>query len=259
MMRAVVLTTAAYEGSATRTIAVVNAGTTWTLTGGTFPTDIASGLYRIALSLSSPWYGVVTRTDGTHLETTGSAYQEDTETASDFIAYKSHISLASTVDRVEQMWLLEPGGPTELVNASTDEEVSDFSHLPTGVGVPTHFYSIERDASGNRQILVGPDTPDDIYRIEYVARKKTTDDSLSLDECRWPVVLARASAILYEAEFFDRHLQAQAEYERLLAREIAAESEVETTGVRVGQSRVDFPFMDGMEGLLGRGRVQDPS
>lgn len=256
MVRAFFNTSAAYE---TGTMAVVNGGTTWTLTGGTYPTDLATGTYRLALSVSDPWYSVVTRTDGTHAETTGSAYQEDTETASAFIAYKSHYSLASAVDRVEEIWLHRPGGAIPLVNALTDQHVSDFQHFPTGVGVPTHFYSMERDASGNRQILLGPDTPDDVYRVEYVYRKKTTDGSLSLDEARWPVVLARACAILYEPEFYERHIQAQAEYERLLAAEWASESEVETQHVRVGQGRVDMPGWTDMENLLGRGRVADPS
>lgn len=255
MARTFVNTVAPYT---TGTIAVANGGTTWTLTGGTFPAALASGVYRLALSVSSPFYPVVTRTDGTHAETL--AYQDDTETAAEYIAYKSHLSLASTVDRVESMWLHRGGDAIELVNATTDQQVSDFTHYPTGVGVPTHYLMIERDGSGYRQVLLGPDTPDDVYRIEYVYRKKTTDDTFTgnLDESRWPVILAKASSILYEPEFYDRHLQAEAEYERLLAKEWANESEVETQGGRVGQARVDYPTWD-MSSLMGRGRVQDPT
>lgn len=255
MVRAFVNTVAPYS---TGTVAIANGATTWTLTGGTFPTDVATGGYRLALSISDPWYTITTRTSGTSVET--AAYQDDTETASAFIAYKAHYSLASAVDRVEEMWLHRGGDAVELVSATTDQQVTDFTHYPTGTGAPTHYYMMERDSSGNRQVLLGPDAPDDVYRIEYVYRKKTTDDTFTgnLDETRWPVILARASAILYEPEFYDRHVAAQREYERLLSMEWANESEVETQHVRVGQSRIDVPGWD-MGSLMGRGRVQDPT
>lgn len=254
MTRAFVNTVAAYT-----TGTVATAGTTTvTLTGGTYPTDVATGKYRFALSVSDPWYGVATRSSDT-VVLLAQAYVDPDQTASPYIVYKSHLSLASDVDRVEQMWLHQGGSAIPLVNAATDQQVSDFEHFPTGVGVPTHFMSIERDGSGYRQILLGPDTPDDVYRIEYVYRKQLTDGTLGLDDSRWPAVLARACAILYEPEFFDRHLAAQAEYERLIEAEWASENEVETQHVRVGQGRIDMPGWTDMENLLGRGRVQDPS
>lgn len=255
MVRAKLLTSAAYS---TGTIAIANGGVTWTLTGGTFPTDVASGLYRIALSVSDPWYGIVTRTSGTEVLTTGSAYQEDTETASPYIVYKSHISLPSAVDRVEEMWLLKGGEAVKLENAATDTMVTDFTHFPTGIGVPTHFYMMERDASGNRQILLGPTTPDDVYQVEYVYRKKITAGTLSLDDARFPIILAKALSLAYAPEFYDRSLAEEAKANRLLREEIGNESEVETQSVRIGQNRVDFPAWD-MGSLLGRGHVEDPT
>lgn len=251
MVRAFFLTVPAYE---TGTVAFTNGGTTWTLTGGTFPTDVATGGYRIAKSVSDPWYTIATRTDGTNVET--AAIQEATVTASTFVAYKAHYSLASAVDRVEQMWLHKDGGVVELVNAATDQEVTDFSHFPTGVGTPCAFYMMERDSSGNRQVLLGPDVPEDATRVEYVYRRKTTDDTFTgnLDESRWPVILARAGAILYEPEFYDRSVAEMTRYERLLAAEWANENEVETQTVRVGQNRVSRPGFN-PEDVWSRGDV----
>lgn len=253
MGRAFFLTSAAYS---TGTVAVANGATTWTLTGGTFPTDAATLLYRLSLGLSSPWYEVVTRTDGTHIET--AAFQGSTVTASGFLIYKSHYSLPSTVDRVEQLWLHDSGEARELENAVTDSHVTDFTHYPSGPGVPTHFMSIERDASGNRQILLGPETPDAVYRVEYTYKRKPTAGTLALDDTRWPIILARACAILYEPEFYDRHLQAQAEYERLLKKEWADELETETQGFVLGEGRVNRPDW-GFDGLIGRGTVPEPT
>ena len=62
------------------------------------------------------------------------------------------------------------------------------------VGGP-RFWEGERDSSGNRQVLLGPNAPDDVYRIEYTYRKQTTDGTYSLDESRWPLVLALALLI----------------------------------------------------------------
>lgn len=258
MKRGYISTVAAYS---TGTMAVTNGGTTWTLTGGTFPTDVATGLYRISLGVSKPWHTVITRSSGTEVLTTGMAFLGTTVTASGYIVYKSHYSLASDVDRVEELWLHDNGGgAVPLENAATDEKVTDFTHFPAGTGVPTHYYMMERDSSGYRQILLGPDTPDGTYRIEYVYRKQTTDDTFTgnLQESRWPVIVARASAILYEPEFYERHVAAQREYERLLDIEWNNENESETEFVRVGQTRIAIPG-DDIEYLMGRGTVADPS
>ena len=242
MTRAFVNTTAPYEGTSAITVEVTNASTTVTLTGGTWPTDIASGLYRFALSLSDPWYGVATRSSGTII-LLAQAYQDDSDTSTDFIAHKPHISLASAVDRVESIWLHQGGEAHELVNAATDEHLTSFEHYHSGPGVPTHYLNIERDASGNRQILLGPETCDDVYRLEYVYRRKTTDGTLTanLDESRWPLIACRAKAILYEAEQYDRSLQEMQRFEKLLRDEWASENESETSHVRIGQSRVSYP------------------
>lgn len=260
MVRAFFNTVAAVEGTSAITVAVTNASTTVTLTGSTWPTDIATGTYRFALSLSDPWYGVATRSSDTVI-LLAQAYQDDTDSSTDFIIHKPHYSLASAVDRVEEMWLHRGGEAVPLQNAGTDQNVTQFLHYHSGPGTPTHYLNIERDSSGNRQILLGPETPDDVYRVEYVYRKKTTDDTFTgnLDESRWPVILARASAILYEPEFYERHVVAQREYEALLQAEWANENESESQHVRVGQARIDYPGYDAMEDLLGRGRVQDPS
>lgn len=250
MVRAFVNTVAAYQ---TGTIAVANAGTTWTLTGGTFPTDVATGGYRIALSVNDPWCTIVTRTDGTHVET--AAYQGTTQTASAYVAYKSHYSLASTVDRVEEVWLHDSGRAVQLENATNDARLTDWSHHPTGVGTPTRFYSMERDSSNNRQVLLGPDTPDAIYRMEFVTRKKTTDGTLSLDDSRWPVILARALSLAYAPEFYDRSQVEWAKYLTLLAQEWGNENEVETQAVMLGQGRLDYPQR---EDFLSRGTVVFP-
>lgn len=231
-------TVAAYS---TGTVAVANAGTTWTLTGGTYPTDVATGSYRIALSLTDPWYTITTRTDGTHVET--ATYQEDTETASAFVAYKSHYSLAAAVDRVEEVWLHRPGGSVRLVEVQTDDGLTDWLHHPSAVGVPSRFYNYTRDSSGNKQLLLGPETPDDVYRVEYVYRKKTTDDTFvgNLDESRWPVIVARAQAMAYEAEYPQRAATEMARYQVLLREEWGNDEESETPSIVIGQNRALYP------------------
>jgi len=256
MSRAFFNTVAAYS---TGTVATVGT-TSVTLTTGTWPTDVASGKYRFALSVSDPWYQVATRSSGAII-LLSDAYIDADVTASSYIVYKSHYSLAYNVDRVEEIWLHKDGESVNLDNAATDERVSDFLHYPSGPGVPTHYYNMERDSSGYRQILLGPETPDDVYRIEYTYKRKAIPDVLAgnLDESRWPVVLARASSILYEPEFYERHLSAQAEYERLLKIEWENEGESETQHVRVGQNRVDYGIDGWPASLIGYGRVQDPS
>jgi hypothetical protein len=257
MDRAFLVTSAAYS---TGTVAVDAGGTTWTLTGGVWPTDAASGRYRVSLGVSDPWYTIVTRSSDTVALTTGSAYLGSTVTASSYVAHKPHYSFPSTVDRVEEMWLHRGGHAVQLADASTDQHVTQFLHYPSGPGVPTHYLNIERDSSGNRQILLGPETPDDEYRIEYMAKRKTVDDTFSgnLDESRWPVILARASAILYEPEFYDRHIEAMRVYSRLLADEWGHESETQSPGLRVGDGRVAYPGAGAyLDNLLAYGRVDD--
>ena len=253
MKRGFVNTVAAYD---TGTVAT-DGTTSVTLATGTWPTDVASGKYRFALSHSDPWYTVATRSSGSII-LLDAAYVDADQTASSYIVYKSQYSLASDVDRVEEMWLHDAGRVVDLKNAATDQMVTEFRHYPSGKGVPTHFYNMERDSSGNRQILVGPCTPDDVYRVEYTYKKKAIEDSLSsnLDESRWPVVLAKASAILYEPEFYERSVASEAQYERLLAKEWSNESESETQSVVIGSARVNYPRGSSyMENLIDYGDV----
>lgn len=253
MVRDFLNTEAAYE---TGTIAVTKAGTTVTLTGGTWPTTVASGTYRFALSLNDPWYEVATRTDDTHIEL-ADAYIGTTETAASYIAHKPHYSLAAAADRVEALWIHDDGRAIKLVNAQTDTHVTDYLHYHSGPGTPTHYYNMERDSAGSRQVLLGPATPDTIWRVEYVYRKKTTDGTLSLDDSRWPVVLERAKALAYESEQYERSLTAQARYLQLLDMEWGQESESETQGVMVGQGRIDHPGRYYLDNLMGYGKVTD--
>lgn len=256
MVRAFVNTVATYS---TGTVAVTENSTTVTLTGGTWPSDVASGSYRFALSESDPWYTVATRSSDSVI-LLSQAYVDATNASTNYVAYKAHISLASAVDRVEEMWVHKAGEAVPLINAETDETVSDFLHYPSGTGSPSHFLNIERDGSGNHQVLLGPNAPDDVYRVEYVYRKKTTDGTYSLDESRWPLVLCLAKSLAYEREHYDRSLEEMRRFEVLLKKEWESESESETDGVRVGDSRVRFPGNhDWHNYLMGYGRVADPS
>ncbi len=254
MKRTFFNTEAAYS---TGTVAVTADSTTVTLTGGTFPATVASGTYRFALNTSDPWYGVATRSSGT-VVLLAQAYIDDTDASTDYIVYKSHYSLATDVDRVEEIWLHRDGRAIPMISTATDQMVTDFLHYPSGPGVPTHFYPIERTSSGGKQVLLGPETPDDVYRVEYTYRKKVTPDTLSgnLDETRWPAILARAGAILYEPEFYERHIAAQAEYQRLLKEEWGNESDTETQEVRVGEARMRAT-MGRYDNLMGFGRLED--
>lgn len=248
-------TIAAYS---TGTVDVTEDDATVALTGGTFPTDVETAEYRFSLSYTSPWYTVATRTSGASIEL-AQPYIGDTETGKNFVVYKAHYSMPSTVDRIEEMWIHDRGA-TPLCNVLTDQEVYRFEHFPSGAGVPTHFLSIERDINGNRQILLGPVAPDDVYRVEYTAQRKVVDNQFAgnLDDSRWPVILARAKALAYEPEFYDRSLQEMQRYRLLLDAEWANESEVATQGTRVGQDRIDYEGMSGMDCFLGRGTIDYP-
>jgi len=255
VVRAFLNTEAAYS---TGTVAT-DGTTSVTLTSGTWPTTVASSKFRFALSTSDPWYEVATRSSASII-LLNAAYVDDDQTAASYIVYKSHYSLASAVDRVEEMWLHDAGRHVPLHSAATDQHVTEFLHYPSGPGVPTHFYNMERDASGNRQILLGPNTPDDVYRIEYTYKKKTTDGTLSLDETRWPVILSRATAIRYEPEFYERSLVEMQRYEKLLADEWAREGETEIQEVRVADTRFRYPTRRGYyNDMMGFGRVSDPT
>ena len=252
-------TEAAYE---TGTVAT-NGTTTVTLTGGVWPATVASAKYRFALSTSDPWYEVATRVSDTEITLTD-AYVDDDQTASKFIVYRSNYSLDATTDRVEELWIHDQGRMLPLENAVTDQHATAFVHFPSGPGTPMRYLNIERDSSGNRQIMLGPQTPDDIFRVEYTFRRKTIDGTFSgnLDESRWPVILAKASEILYEPEFPERALQAEAKYRRLLDAEWANENESETQGIRIGDTRLRYPMSSGdlyYGTLLGYGTVSDPS
>lgn len=257
MSRGFFNTVAAFDDG---TAAVTENDATVTITGGTLPADVATGFYRFALSSSSPWYGVRTRTDATNFELE-EVYAQDTDAETDYILYKSHYSLPPTVDRVEEMWLHDGGTAVPLVNAATDQHLTSFQHYPSGPGVPCAYMNMERDAEGNRQVLLGPDTPDDVYRVEYVARRKVVDNTFAgnLDDSRWPVIVSRAKSLAYEPEFFDRSVVELKRYESLLAAEWANENESETQHVRVGQTRIDYPNRDMTAGILGRGVIEDPS
>jgi len=229
-------------------------------TSTVFPTNIATYKWRFQLSLSDPWYEVTTRTSDTAIVLTD-AFVQDTATDQTYIVHRPHYSLASDCDSVRRLWIHYEGGSVPLENAATDQRVTDFMHYHSGPGTPTHYINIERDSSGNRQILLGPATPDDVYRIEYVYRKKTTDDTFTgnLDESRWHLVVQKALQLAYEPEFYERSVAAERRYMMMLDREWSASGESETTSVRVGQTRVELPGADRyLDNLLDFGTVEYP-
>lgn len=250
-------TEAAYE---TGKMAVTNASTTITLTTGTLPSTVASSGYRFALSVSDPWYTVRTRTSAS-VGVLAQTYAQDTNTSTSYILYKSHYSMPSTVDRIEEVWLHDDGEAVPLVSAATDQQVSLFTHYPTGTGVPTHFYMMERDSLGNRQVLLGPDTPDDVYRVEVTYRRKVTEGAFAgnLDDSRFPVILARALSMAYAPEYYERSQVEYAKYLKLLDQEWMFENEVESDHIRVGQGRISYPNLDGYHGIIGNGVVEEPT
>lgn len=241
MSRAFFNTEAAYS---TGTVAT-DGTTTVTLTGGTWPSTVATNKHRFAKSYTSPWYTIATRSSSS-VVLLAQAYVDDNETASRYVAYRSHYSLASDCDRVEELWVHDGGEAIPLFNAATDRLVSDFTHYPTGANVPCAYLSIERDASGNRQILLGPDTPDDVYRVEYTYRRKITEGTFAgnLDDARFPIILARALALAYAPEFPERAKAEYAKYRDLLEELWPSESESESKGIRIGQGRINRPGYD---------------
>lgn len=249
-------TLAAYS---TGTVAVTENSTTVTLTDGVWPTAVASSKYRFALGNSAPWYEVATRSSDTVI-LLKEAYIGDTATGSDYLVYQSHYDLATAVDRVEEMWLHDTSQPVALINASTDQEVTEFLHYPSGPGTPTHFYSSARTTRGTRRVQLGPETPDDVFRVEYTYRKKPTDGTFSgnLDESRWPVIVSRALALAYGPEFPSRAASEYMKYQFLLKEEWGEESETETQIIRIGDTRMRRPYTN-HDRVFGRGTVKGPS
>lgn len=234
------VTSAAYS---TGTVAVTFNSTTVTLSSGTWPSDVASGTYRFQLSVSDPFYSVATRSSDTVI-LLAQAYQGSTDSSTSYLVSKPHYSLDSTVDRVREMWLHDAGRAIPLVNAETDQNVTQFLHYASGPGTPCAYLNIERDASGYRQVLLGPATPDAIRRVEYSFVKKTTDGTWSLDDSRWPCVLSYAKALLYERDNYERSLKEMERFRVLLQDEWASTKETEDRGIQVGQARVAYPQGD---------------
>lgn len=232
-------TEAAYS---TGTVAITVDTATVVLTGGVFPSTVASSTYRFALGNTDPWYGVSVRDSDTQV-TLADNYIDATVTASSFIVYKSHYTLDATVDRIEEVWLHSSGNTVPLVNAVTDEQVTEFIHYPSGPGEPTHYYPMERDATTatTRQILLGPATPDDVYRVEYVFKKKTTDGTFSLDESRYECVMAYAEYLAYKPKHQERSAAALRRYHVELGTEWTDEGETTDKGFIMGDTRVRYP------------------
>ena len=255
--RAFFNTSAAFESSSGVTVAVTNGSTTVTLTGSTWPSNIDE--YRIALSPSDPFYDVATRSSDTVI-LLAEAYQDDTATGQEFTAYKSIYSLASDVVSHEEFWLHEQGRAVPLIYAATSEQVSEFHHYVGGTGTPTHVMPYERGSSGNKQVYLGPETPDDVFRVEYTYKKDTTDGTLTLDDDKWPLVLELATAIRYEIEHPQRAARAMKNYRRMLDEDWAMEGDGELQEVRSGDTRWRYTSSDWyLENLPGYGRVQDPT
>ena len=249
-------TEAAYE---TGTVAVTEDSTTITITGGTLPTTVASKKWRFALSTTDPWYEIATRSSGT-VALLADDYIDATDTSSSYLVYRPHYALAPAVDRVEEVWLHRGGSAVQLRNAATDSILTNLLHYPSGPGVPTHYYCMERDSGGNKQILLGPEVPDDVYRVEYVYQKDTTDGTLGLDDARWPVVLSLAKSLAYEPKFYERAQVEMKRFQALLNAEWTRESETGSQTIQVGQGRVDYPGSNRyLDNLLAWGTVQDPT
>src|SRR5690349_1387866 len=152
----------------TGTISITGGGGSAAVTGsGTvFPSAVASSSYRFALSAGSEWYTVSVRGGDTSL-TLAQNYVGATVSGSAYVLYKSIYTLASDVDRVESLWLHNGTSFAELEYVPSEAWLRDFGHFPTGLGVPTRYTTVERDSSGYVQIMVGPQAPNAIYRIEY--------------------------------------------------------------------------------------------
>lgn len=251
-VRSFIQTYAAYKTGTITTDGTINV----VLDSGVWPATVASQAWRLALAHNAPWYEIATRTDNENIEL-AEAYIGANVAGSAYIVYKTDYAMPSNCNRVESVWLHKDSESVELIDALTDEEVSDFRHYPSGPGTPTHFLPIERDGSGNKQYRIGPAIPDSVWRAEVFYRRETVDDTFEFPD-RWPAIVARALAELYEEKFYDRHLRAMATYETLVASAILEERDVEQPSGRVGQDRVDLgPEMN--RPLTGTWSVEDPS
>lgn len=221
----------------TGTAALTNASTTVTFTGSVLPSTVVTALYRFALSATTQWYGSATRTDDTHLELS-QAYRGATTSSTSFVLYANVIALATAVDRLESVWLHNGTTATELEYVPSAQWLMNFGRFPTGLGTPEFYTTWGRDSSGNVLIMVGPQAPNDVYRLEYTYFKKITEGEFTLSEPLIDLIICRAQSLLFERDHFQRHLAKQAQYERQLAREIERAGDVVQGGISIGAGRL---------------------
>lgn len=187
----------------TGTISATKGSATLTITGGSF-----AGLagYKFALSVSSPYYRIISVASNGLSATLGREYVETTNAAiTSFLIYKDEYELPD-VDSITAIKIIKAGYP-ELQYIS-QSDIDNYDSVPNEQGVPRFYYIAgSNDASASAQNLhIGLfPIPDDIYGVSYRFLVGSTDmsaptDLPSLPESHLP---AMKSLALYRAYTYD--------------------------------------------------------
>lgn len=255
-VRAFFVTSALYS---TGTVAVTNTSATVTLTGGTWPSDVATGAYRFALSTGSQWYKVATRSSDSVIllaaDGSGTGYVGATGTGLSYVVYKVIYTLPTAVDRIEGMVLHDGTRAVPLTQTPSEAWLTDFGLFPNGSGVPTRYMTVERDASGTVQVMLGPAAPDAVYRVECLYRRQITEGTFVLGEPLVDLVICRAQALLYARDHYQRYLAEMRLYREALRDEIYRSGDSEQPAITLGLGRA-MGTHDYLERLLDYGTVE---
>ena len=235
----------------TGTVAVTNNSTTVTLTGGTWPTDVASAGYKFALSVNGEWYGVATRSSGTVI-LLDRVYLGTTDADTTYIVYCDVYALATDVGSLLMnqfaVHKIGYGGSLPFSRARAENEWG----FPTGTGTPCAFILHDRPSTAYR-IRVGPQVPSDAsFAVRYSYLKDITELSADADE---PLFVEEKRDIIFWGMMGRGYMlhgrsgdarDATATFERLIAQAWQAQRAAHpvTTTIRaVGASGSNYPVI----------------
>jgi len=237
------------EPYVTGTVAITTNTTGLVGTGTVFPSAVVTGLYRWAPSYSATWHYVATRVGDTSL-TLAEEYRGATLTATTTCIYKVDYSLPSDCEVVERINLHDhnDGEIIELAPIG-DRYLERWSALPESADRPVAFTdAVPPLTDGTKQVRIGPNAPDDTYRLEVIYRKATTDGSASLPQDLEDLWICRAKAFAYERDHFQKYQAEMARYEAMLYDKWTKTRVVAEESFGYGQERLrgrggdEYPF-----------------
>jgi hypothetical protein len=237
----------------TGTVAVTLDSKTVTGTTTVFPTLVAEGRYRFALSTGAQFYGVASRGGDTSL-TLAQPYVGATASGLSYSLYDVLYPLAADVGRVESMQLHDGTRVVEMFEMPSEGWATDFS-FPAGPGVPNRYVMSGRSADDEPQVLLGPSAPDAVYRVRYTYKKRVKDGEFALSDPLVDLVIQLGQALSYRRDHYKRYVAEMQMFRTALMEEIA----------RSGDSDGDFTIGTGralgttdyLTDLMNFGSVED--